>query len=215
MITLLFHQIDDEILSSLKDFLLMFSLEIVLLGLALAIDAAVVTFAIGLIHQNETQALKTKRGLLVALAFGVAQTLMLWLGSYAGYLLTFSNFGFYFQVGIGVIFLGLALKFVQESMSLEEKRIEWGIIPVIILAFATSIDAFASGISLGTLPKAYLAAADVGIITFSVCGVFYILSQYVKNIPDRWLLRFAAFIFLFLGGQVFWSIKHIFFRGSL
>jgi len=193
----------------------MFPLEIALLGFALAIDAAVVTFAVGLIHQNETSSCKMRRGLLVALVFGIFQALMMWLGSYAGYLLTFSNFGFYFQIGVGVIFLGLALKFFQESLEVEEKRIEWGILPVVILAFATSIDAFASGISLGTLPRAYLAAIEVGFITFVICGIFYLLSQYVKQIPDRWLLRFAAIIFIFLGAQVFWSLKHIFFRGSL
>jgi len=48
----------------------MFSLEIALLGFALAVDAAVVTFAIGLLHYDKPSSEKFKRGLLVSLAFG-------------------------------------------------------------------------------------------------------------------------------------------------
>lgn len=191
----------------------MFSLEIVLLGMALAIDAAVVTFAVSLLHERDTPAMKVKNGLLVSFTFGLFQFLMLWLGSYAGYLFTFSSFGYYFQIAIGVIFFGLAWKCVHESLSLEEKKIEWGIIPVVILAFATSIDAMASGISLGTIPRAYLAATEVGIITTMMCGTFYLVGQFFREIPDKWLLRLASLIFLFLGAQVFWALRHIFFRG--
>lgn len=191
----------------------MFSLEIVLLGIALAIDAAVVTFAVGLVHHDLSATHRIRRGFLISLAFGIFQALMLWLGSYAGYLFTFSNFGYLFQIGIGVIFLCLAMKFIQESLNLEEKKVEWGLLPVIILAFATSIDAMASGVSLGTIPRPYLAATEVGVITFGICGSFYFLSQFFRKIPDRWLLRFAAAIFLFLGGQVFWSIRQFILRG--
>ena len=191
----------------------MFSLEIVLLGLALAIDAAVVTFAIGLLHHGMSPAEKIKRGLMISSAFGIFQFVMLWLGSYAGYLFTFSSFGYYFQFIVAIIFFILALKFVQESIKIEEKKIEWGLLPIIILAFATSIDAMASGVSLGTLPRAYFAAIEVGLITFSVCGGFYFISQFFRQIPDRWLLRLAAMIFLFLGIQIFWGLKHVFFKG--
>lgn len=98
-------------------------------------------------------------------------------------------------------------------MELEKKKIEWGLIPVVILAFATSIDALASGISLGTIPNAHLAALEVGIVTTIICGSFYSLGQFFREIPDRWLLRFASLIFIFLAGQVFWGIRHIIFRG--
>lgn len=191
----------------------MFTLEIVLLGLALAIDAAVVTFAVGIMHLEDDFKTRIERGILISLIFGIFQTLMLWLGSYVGYLFTFSSFGYYFQVGIGFIFIALALKMIQESFSIEEKKIEWGLMPVIILAFATSIDAMASGVSLATIPNALFASIEVGVITFSVCGAFYFVSQFFKQIPDRWLLRFAALIFSFLGGQVLWSIRHLFLRG--
>lgn len=188
----------------------MFSLEIMLLGLALAIDAAVVTFAVSLLHADDTPTQKLKNGALVSATFGLFQFGMLWLGSYAGYLFTFSSFGYYFQTGIGIIFFGLAWKCIQESLSLDAKKVEWGIIPVVILAFATSIDALAAGISLGTVPQAHLSAMGVGFITASVCGSFYFIGQFFSEIPDKWLLRFASLIFIFLGAQVIWSIYRIF-----
>ncbi len=189
----------------------MFSLEIVLLGLALAIDAAVVTFAVGLIHLELSPAGKVKRGLMICSTFGIFQALMLWLGSYAGFLFSFSDYGYFFRFIVGIIFLGLALKCFQESLSLDKKKIEWEVLPIIILAFATSIDAFAAGIGLGTLPRPYFAASEVGLITFCMCGMFYFISQFFGEIPDRWLLRLAAFIFLFLGGGIFWSYRGLIF----
>ncbi len=191
----------------------MFSLEILLLGVALAIDAAVVTFAVGLIHGEMDVTSKIKRGIVICMTFGVFQAFMLWLGSYAGYLFSYSNYGFYFRLIVGIIFIGLAIKFIQESLSLEKKHVEWKIVPVVILAFATSIDAMAAGVSLGTLPKTYYAAVEVGLITFLICGFFYFMSQFFIRIPDRWLLRISALIFVVMGGEIFWSYRHLFFRG--
>ena len=180
----------------------MFSLEIVFLGLALAIDAAVVTFAIGLLQVHLSKAERIKRGLLVASVFGLFQFLMLWLGSYAGYLFSFSSYGYLFQFVIVTIFFLIAFKFIQESISEEDRELEWGFMPLLLLGFATSIDALVSGVSFGTLPQPYVAAGGVGIITFLVCGLFYLISQFFKKIPDKWLLRFAGLIFLILGAQI-------------
>lgn len=191
----------------------MISLEIVLLGIALAVDAAVVTFAVGLLHLELSVVQRTQRGLLICTAFGLFQGFMLWLGSYAGYLFTFSSFGYYFQLGIAVIFFGLAVKFLNESNNVEQKHHEWGVVPIVILAFATSIDAMAAGISLGTIPQPHFAATAVGLITFLICGCFYFFSHFFRQIPDRWLLRFAAVIFVFLSGQTIWAIKKYLFKG--
>jgi putative Mn2+ efflux pump MntP len=184
-----------------------------LLGLALAIDAAVVTFAVSLMHEHDPRGKKLRNGVLVSGTFGLFQFLMLWLGAYGGHLFTFSSFGYYFQVVVGLVFLFLAVKCAQDSFRMDERHVEWGVLPVIVLAFVTSIDALASGISFGTIPEAYVSAAGVGVITAALCGVFYFLGQFFQNIPDRWLLRVAGAIFIFLSGKVFWTLRHIFFRG--
>lgn len=190
----------------------MFSPAILLLGVALAIDAAVVTFAIGLLSLDLTPKQKVFRAFIVSGVFGLFQFLMLWLGSYAGYLFTFSSYGYLFQFIVASIFLIIAMKFIQESVKSEEKTLKWGLLPVLLLAFATSIDALASGVSFGTLPHSYLAASEVGLITFSVCLAFYFISQFFKQIPDRWLMRIAALIFIFLGGQIILGLMS---RGAL
>jgi putative Mn2+ efflux pump MntP len=189
----------------------MFNFEILLLSLALSVDAGVVTFAISLLHERETPSSKFRNALITASTFGVFQFGMLWIGSFAGYLFTFSSVGYYFQLAIGLIFIGLALKCIYESFDESEKKIEWGFIPILFLGLATSLDALVSGLSLGPLPHPYLVSIDVGLTTFSVCSFFYVLGQFFKNIPDRWLLRLAASIFFVLGSQVFWGLRHLFF----
>ncbi len=180
----------------------MFSMEITLVGLALAIDAAVATFALGVMTLHLPRQHKFSRGLYLASLFGIFQFLMLWLGSYGGYLFTFSSFGHHFLLIVTAIFMLIAGKLFQESFKSESKQLKWGLAPTLILAFATSIDALATGVSLGTLPDAYLSALEVGIITFVVCAAAYVLSQNLKNLPEKWLLRVAGVIFLFLSLRV-------------
>lgn len=191
----------------------MVSVEILLLGLALAFDAAIVSFALSLLHERDTLLLKIKNGLIAAFTFGAFQTGMLWLGSHAGYFFTFSNWGHYFQLIVGTIFFILGFKCFKDSASQDEKNIQWGIIPVLILALATSIDALVSGISLGTIPLVHISALAVGVITFMMCSLFFILGQFLQRIPDKFLVRLAGLIFFFLGGQVSWSIWNFIFKG--
>lgn len=191
----------------------MLSLEILLLGLALAVDASVATFALSLLHERDSIAMKLKNGLLISVTFGLFQSFMLWLGSYGGYFFTYSKFGYFFQFLVGVIFILIGFKCIQESLEKDGKDIKWGLWPVIILGVATSIDALASGVSLGTLPYPYIPSLGVGLITFILCGLFYTVGQFFKKIPEQWLMRFAALIFFFLGGQIFWDLRHFFFRG--
>ncbi len=187
----------------------MISHQIILLGLALAVDAAVISFALGLLHEHEPVGKKLKNGFFSSLIFGLFQFAMIWFGSHAGYVFTFSRFGYYFQFVIGLIFFGIGFKCFKESLSSEDRIVVWGVLPVFLLGFATSIDALISGISLGAIPFAYLISLEVGVITFLMCALFYLGGQFFKKIPDRWLLRFAGLIFGFFGIEVFWTM----FRG--
>lgn len=171
----------------------MFNLETSLLGLALAMDAAVASFALGLLGP------KPKRALIIAGTFGVFQFLMMWLGSWGGYLFSFSSFGHLFQLVVSILFIGIAIKVLQESFQNEDRVLDWNIEQLFVLALATSLDALAAGISLGTLPMPYLASMEVGVITFSVCLGAYSAALFFKELPTKWLLRAAAAVFLYLG----------------
>jgi putative Mn2+ efflux pump MntP len=180
----------------------MFSIETTLLGVALALDAAVVSFAIGILNLELSNSQKLSRGCLTAGLFGLFQFLMVWLGSIGGYYFSFSSYGYLFQLVVAVIFLVIGVRVLQESFKNEEVAVEWGFVPMLILAVATSIDALASGVAIGTLPETYLSAFGIGIITFIICGGAYLSSNIFKSFPTNWMLRLASVIFFFLGGRI-------------
>lgn len=183
----------------------MFSLQSMLLGGALALDAAVVSFAVGILNLHLSIAHKFRRGLLICLLFGFFQALMVWLGSHAGYFLVFSSYGYLFQLIVSSIFFGIGVKVIKESLEAEEKQIVWGFIPLIVMAIATSIDALVAGISLGAVPGPHLMAAEIGVITFLICLLAYGASFLFNSLPTKWLLRLASLVFFFLGGKTIYE----------
>lgn len=186
--------------------------EIAFLGMALAIDAAVVTFALGLLLVKGPPGRRIVRGLTMCLLFGFFQALMIWGGSFAGYFFIFSAWGYLSQILVALIFIFIGFKFFREAQS-EDKSLSpsHGYLELLVLAVATSLDALASGVSFGTYPKPWLPAIDVGIITFVICAFFFILSQFLKNIPKKWLLYFAGGVFFFLSYRIL--VPYIFMRG--
>jgi putative Mn2+ efflux pump MntP len=182
----------------------MMSLEILLLGLGLAVDAGVVSFALGILGAEEPFKHRLSKGILIATTFGIFQFLMLWTGSYGGYLFAFSPYGYLSQIIVCAIFFIVGLKLFQEALKDEQKELVWGLIPLIVLAFATSIDALAAGISLATIPDTHESAIFIGLITFCVCLSLYFLTFLFREIPHRWLLRFGGFIFISLGVRIIW-----------
>lgn len=180
----------------------MISLEILLLGLGLAIDAGVVSFALGATTAEEGAKRRLMLGFLIAMTFGFFQFFMLWLGSYGGYLFTFSSYGYLTQIIVCGVFLLIGLKLFQEAQKDEAKELTWGILPILLLALATSIDALAAGISLGALPDARESAILIGIITFLICSVFFLGSFLLKSIPHKWLMRLGGLIFTGLGIRI-------------
>lgn len=180
----------------------MFSLETTLLGIALALDAAVVSFALGILNNDLTVGRKSSRGLLVCTLFGFFQALMIWLGSLGGYFLIFSSYGHLYQLFVALVFVVMAIRCLIESIKNESKTVVWGYTPLVILAIVTSIDALISGISMGPLPEAHTNALEIGIITFIICGMAYLSSALLKSFPARLLLLTASIIFFGLGGRI-------------
>lgn len=182
----------------------MISLEILLLGLGLAVDAGVVSFALGLTTLEEGNKRRLLKGFFISLVFGFFQFLMIWAGSYGGYLFTFSSYGYLSQVVVCGVFLLLGLKLFGEAQKDEVRDLHWGLLSLLALAIATSLDALAAGISLGALPDSFSAAVEVGVTTFFVCIVFYLFSYLMRSIPHRWLLRLGGVIFSVLGLRIVW-----------
>lgn len=180
----------------------MFSVETTLLGVALALDAAVVSFAIGILNIELSNTHKASRGLMICILFGFFQALMIWLGSLGGYFLIFSTYGHFYQLFVALVFMVLAIRFFRESFNKESKAVVWEFIPLLILAIVTSIDALISGISMGPFPESHTSALEIGIITFIICGVAFVASALFKSFPSRWLLLLASGIFFSLSGRI-------------
>jgi putative Mn2+ efflux pump MntP len=183
----------------------MFSLETTILGVALALDAAIASFAIGMLNLEISFRHKFIRGALTCILFGLFQAIMMWLGSVAGYHLSFSSVGYLFQLIVSSIFIGIGTKVLKESFEEEEKKIFWGLLPLLVVAFATSVDALLAGISIGTLPMPHLTSIEVGFITLILCAASYSCSLFFKTLPDKWILRGAGLVFFFLGGRVLYE----------
>lgn len=181
----------------------MINWEITFLGLALALDASIVSFALGICIREKSFAQKWPLFLYVSLLFALFQGLTLWAGSCIGEYFTFSYFGPLFQYLVSMIFLVISLKLLADTLREEVKQFHWRVGPIIILALATSLDSFAAGISLATLPMAFVSATWIGVITLVVCFIFSLSSHFFEKIPEKLMLRFGALIFFILGSQIF------------
>lgn len=181
----------------------MINLEITFLGLALALDAAIVSFALGLCLRQQKLIHKFFHFLYVSVLFALFQGGTLWGGSVVGEYFTFSHFGPLFQYLVSIIFLVISFKLFADTLKEEVRQVHWGLLSTWILALATSLDSFAAGISLATLPQAYVSAFWVGLITLIVCIFFCLTSHFFEKIPEKWILRLGSLIFFILGSQIF------------
>lgn len=149
----------------------MFLSETILLAFGLAMDAFAVSVSCGI---TDPYAKKTN-SLRAGTAFGFFQAMMLLIG----FALGFSLKAFIEPIDHWVAFVLLGFiggKMIKESLEPESEPVSLqSFKTLIILSFATSIDAMAAGISLAALGTSIiLPAIATGVITFlaSVCGVW-------------------------------------------
>jgi len=138
---------------------------LLLLAVALAMDAFAVSLCQGATIRNTGQALK------LALAFGIAQALMPLIGWALG--VAFSSWFAAVDHWIAFILLaGIGAKMIHEGRSEkgEEAKPALAGTALIAAAIATSIDAAAAGVTLPTLGvDVMLACAIIGVVTFALC----------------------------------------------
>lgn len=187
----------------LQIFLNMVSLEILLLGLTLAVDASIVAFSYGLCEKWRIQ-----NGLKIALVTALFQTLMPILG-WAGLWLaneSFSHFADTFDHWITfIVFLALGLKIIKDSSSNDEEktRKSLSLLVLLIIGIATSIDALAAGVLIFSQNIPLISSASwIGIVTFICVLIAYILSKTFATFPTRILEISAGCILILLGFKV-------------
>ena len=181
-----------------------------LVALSLSLDAVAISVSNGITAHNRPN--KMRLGLMVAGAFGGAQALMLLLGYFLG-----SYFGdFITTIDHWVAFILLALiggKMLIDRLRAWHKKENTAAMPLLSprlllgQAVATSIDAFAVGVSFAVIKvDIVLATLIVGIVTFSCCllgfGVGRFLGRFLQNIATivGGLVLIGIGISILLGG---------------
>ncbi len=142
-------------------------LEVIVLAIALSMDAFAVSIGLG--SKGNTKGLGLKAGLY----FGAFQALMPFIGylggkGVLGWVEAYSHwiaFGLLALIGGKMIYEGLSDEIEEDIEALTHKT-------MLLLAVATSIDAMAAGFSLTLLEvNAYLACAIIGVTTFAFSWV--------------------------------------------
>lgn len=169
---------------------------IILLAIALSIDACVVSFSYGLAYSEN----RLSNSMKLAGFTGAFQFLM----PIIGYFLT----GFvksyiepYASWVVFVIFMYLGVKFIIEAF--EPKKIERLCIDIkclLLIGIATSIDAFSAGITLSLYGNHIIKPAIlIGAVTFVNSMLGFGIGGRLKSFPTKWLEIMAGLILITLG----------------
>ncbi len=171
-------------------------LSIILLAIALSIDACVVAFSYGLVFNEK----RLKNSLLLAFSTGFFQGLMPCLGYFLTgfvkeYIEPYSGFIVF------LIFVYLGVKFIKEAFDSEsEKQLCIDFKCLILIGIATSIDAFSAGISLSLFGNRILKPALlIALITFINTIVGFTIGGKLRHMPVRNLEIFGGLVLIFLG----------------
>ena len=149
--------------------------ELFILAVGLSMDA----FAVAVCKGLATVKLKKKHMLITGLWFGGFQALMPLLGYFIG--TAFERYVTAFDHYIAFVLLAaIGANMIKESFEKEEcpecEGENYAFKTMFVMAVATSIDAFAAGISLamdlkGNNTYAYIAVLFIGVITFTLSAI--------------------------------------------
>lgn len=169
--------------------------EIIILAAALGIDCLVVSFSQGLILNSN----RIRNSVILALTMGFCQGFMPCLGYFgtgviSKYITAYSNWLVF------AIFMILGIKFIYESFQKKEEKICCIDLKCLIgMGIATSIDAFAAGVSINlTHTSLILSALIIGFMSFYMSLKGFWFAIFFKRLPSRILEISGGLILIFL-----------------
>lgn len=182
----------------------MLLLEIVLIGVSLAMDAFAVSITDGVCYRN----LNKKKGVTIPITFAVFQMGMPLIGFFVGslfmqYVDAFDHyiaFGLLLIIGGKMIFDGIREARAKEE-EVKEKKFSYP--EVLLQGVATSIDALAVGLTLNSMMGdmhfawVFLLTGIIGVITFVISLVGLLIGVKLGK-----LFKSKAFIAEIIGGAV-------------
>ena len=163
--------------------------ELVVISISLAMDAFTVSMMYGISMPKGN----IKKQSFIAFYFGFFQALMPFLGYHLGCV-------FLMIVGINML---------KDAFSEEETNYNFKLLDLTILAFATSIDAFAIGMTFAFLEVAiYQALLIIGIITFLLCLFALQIGRYLNNKFQNKALIFGGIVLILIAFKTL--LEHLF-----
>jgi len=175
-------------------------LEILVLAVALSIDACVVSFSYGLAFSSE----RVKNSFLLALTTGFFQFLMPIIGYFlvnkvSNIVEPFSN------IIVAVIFLILGVKFIKEAFEEDKEKpccLAWSCL--VIVGIATSIDALAAGVGFSlSETKPFYPALLIGVTTFVFSVLGFWATNFFQKFSPKYLEVFGGLLLIILAIKQF------------
>lgn len=172
-------------------------IDILILAIALSIDACVVSFSNGLVFTQN----KRINSLMLAFAVGFFQFLMPVIGFFMAqtvskYVEPYSKFIVF------VIFVVLGAKFIKDAFEeKEDTKINCYLCfkYILLVSVATSIDALGAGVSIAfTNTQIWFPAVVIGVVTFINSLIGFWSGYLFKKFPTRNLEIFAGLILILL-----------------
>ena len=178
---------------------------IILIGIALSMDALAVSIATGASLKEN----KVSEAFKMAGAFGVFQALMPILGAMAG--IRFKDAILAWDHWIAFIILSIiGVKMIYEAHFIEEEeKKKAGKLPIktlLILSIATSIDALAVGFSISLIGGEIFAAASIiGLVTFFICFTGVFIGEKIGHFLEDKIESFGGLILILVGLKILFS----------
>lgn len=174
-------------------------LEILLIGIGLSMDAVAVSMSNGMVYKNLTK----DKFIAMPIFFGVFQGLMPVIGFYAGSI--FSDFISKYSGIITFIVLGIiGSKMIKDGFGspddeeVSSKNLTYKVL--FLQAIATSIDAFAVGVSFCAVGANILVAAPIIAITTLICSLLAIyIGKKFGNMLENKAQILGGLILVFIG----------------
>lgn len=186
-------------------------LEIIIIALALAVDATVYSFSYGLV----LRCCRLRNSLWLALTVGAFQAGMPLLGYLGGE--EVRDYVAQWQSGIvAAVFCGLGAYVIYGAWKGDEDECDCcskdcnplGLISLLLVGVATAIDALAVGVAMAlgdiggtdlSMPRLFTYVSIIGIITFICSLAAFHSARLLHHLPTRWLETTAGLLLVGLG----------------
>lgn len=186
-------------------FNLVFFVNSICLGIGLAMDAFSVSLANGLNEPN----MKVRKQLGISglfAGFQMAMPLVGWICVHTiiQYFKSFEKFIPWIAL-ILLLFIGGKMLYEGIKNEEEERKVEVGIIALLVQGIATSIDALSVGFTIAEYEfiQAFVSTLIIGIVTFGICFIGLIIGKKFGTVISNKATIIGGIILIIIGIEIF------------